>query len=127
MNGVVSKNVEVGMNVHPGQQLAHNRPARRSLDHRQFQGNSTQRTCARDSPSNINVDANGAHYKGHVDSIAGSSGARFSLLPPENATGNYVKVVQRVPVKIVLDPGQNKDHYLPPGNVRRAKVVGEIK
>jgi membrane fusion protein, multidrug efflux system len=47
-----------------------------------------------------------------VESIAGASGARFSLLPPENATGNYVKVVQRVPVKIVLDPGQNKDQRL---------------
>ena len=46
-------------------------------------------------------------YNGKVDSIAGASGARFSLLPPENATGNYVKVVQRVPVKIVLDPGSN--------------------
>jgi membrane fusion protein (multidrug efflux system) len=45
-------------------------------------------------------------------SIAGASGARFSLLPPENATGNYVKVVQRVPVKIVLDPGQNQDRRL---------------
>ena len=66
----------------------------------------------------IKVDANGRNYKGHVDSIAGASGARFSLLPPENATGNYVKVVQRVPVKIVLDPGQNKDHLSAPGNVR---------
>ena len=47
----------------------------------------------------IKVDANGRIYKGHVDSIAGSSGARLSLLPPENATGNYVKVVQRVPGK----------------------------
>ena len=52
---------------------------------------------------------------GHVDSIAAASGARFSLLPPENATGNYVKVVQRVPVKIVLEPGQNRDHHLVPG------------
>jgi len=63
----------------------------------------------------IEVDANGRKYNGKVDSIAGASGARFSLLPPENATGNYVKVVQRVPVKIVLDPGSNKDQSLRPG------------
>jgi membrane fusion protein (multidrug efflux system) len=63
----------------------------------------------------IELDANGNKYNGKVDSIAGASGARFSLLPPENATGNYVKVVQRVPVKIVLDPGSNKDQALRPG------------
>jgi membrane fusion protein (multidrug efflux system) len=70
----------------------------------------------------IEVDANGRKYKGHVDSIAGSSGARLSLLPPENATGNYVKVVQRVPVKIVLDPNQNSDHYLRLGMSVEPKV-----
>ena len=47
--------------------------------------------------------------------IQGATGAKFSLLPPENATGNYVKVVQRVPVKIVLEPGQDPDHQLRPG------------
>ena len=54
-------------------------------------------------------------FKGHVDSIAAATGARFSLLPPENATGNYVKVVQRVPVKIVLEQGQDPNHMLRPG------------
>ena len=63
----------------------------------------------------ITVDAYGRSYTGKVDSLAGATGARFSLLPPENATGNFVKVVQRVPVKIVLDPGQDKDHLLRPG------------
>ena len=64
----------------------------------------------------ISVDAyGGRQYKGKVDSIAGATGARFSLLPPENATGNFVKVVQRVPVKIVLDPGQDPEHLLRPG------------
>ncbi len=64
----------------------------------------------------ISVDAyGGREYKGKVDSISGATGARFSLLPPENATGNFVKVVQRVPVKIVLDPGQDPDHLLRPG------------
>ena len=64
----------------------------------------------------IEVDAfGGRKYNGHIDSIAAASGSKFSLLPPENATGNYVKVVQRVPVKIVLDKGQNNDHLLRPG------------
>jgi membrane fusion protein (multidrug efflux system) len=64
----------------------------------------------------VDVDAYGGRaYTGKIDSIAGATGARFSLLPPENATGNYVKVVQRVPVKIVLDPGQDPEHLLRPG------------
>ncbi len=64
----------------------------------------------------ITVDAlGGREFKGKVDSIAGATGARFSLLPPENATGNFVKIVQRVPVKIALDPGQDPDHLLRPG------------
>ena len=59
----------------------------------------------------IEVDAyGGREFNGHVDSIAAATGARFSLLPPENATGNFVKVVQRVPVKIVLEPGQDPEH-----------------
>jgi membrane fusion protein (multidrug efflux system) len=64
----------------------------------------------------VSVDAyGGREYRGKVDSLAGATGARFSLLPPENATGNFVKVVQRVPVKIVLDPGQDAEHLLRPG------------
>ena len=64
----------------------------------------------------VDVDAlGGKEFKGHVDSIAAATGAKFSLLPPENATGNYVKVVQRVPVKIVFDPGQDPNHLLRPG------------
>jgi membrane fusion protein, multidrug efflux system len=64
----------------------------------------------------IEVDAlGGREFSGHVDSLSAATGARFSLLPPENATGNYVKVVQRVPVKIVFEPGQDPDHLLRPG------------
>ncbi len=64
----------------------------------------------------IEVDAyGGREFQGKVDSIAAATGARFSLLPPENATGNFVKVVQRVPVKIVLEPGQDPEHLLRPG------------
>ena len=63
----------------------------------------------------IDVDAYGKTFKGHVDSIAAATGAKFSLLPPENATGNYVKVVQRVPVKIFFEPGQDPNRTLRPG------------
>ncbi len=64
----------------------------------------------------ISVDAfGGRKYRGHVDSIAAATGARFSLLPPENASGNFVKVVQRIPVKIVLEQGQNPENLLRPG------------
>jgi membrane fusion protein (multidrug efflux system) len=66
--------------------------------------------------ASVKVDAiGGKEFTGKVDSIAGATGARFSLLPPENATGNFVKVVQRVPVKIVLDPGQDPEQLLRPG------------
>jgi membrane fusion protein (multidrug efflux system) len=75
----------------------------------------------------IAVDAYGRRqYEGHVDSIAAATGARFSLLPPENATGNYVKVVQRVPVKILIDKGQDNAFPLKPGlSVIAAVVTGD--
>jgi membrane fusion protein (multidrug efflux system) len=67
-------------------------------------------------PAQVSVDAYPDHpLRGHVDSIQAGSGARFSLLPPENATGNYVKVVQRVPVKIVLDEQPDVQRTLGPG------------
>jgi membrane fusion protein (multidrug efflux system) len=72
----------------------------------------------------IEVDAfGGTELKGKVDSVAGATGAKFSLLPPENATGNFVKVVQRVPVKIVLEPGQDAEHRLRPGMSVTATVT----
>ncbi len=69
----------------------------------------------------FSVDAYGREYRGHVDTVAPATGARFSLLPPENATGNYVKVVQRVPVKIRLDE-PNEGYLLRPGMSVDAKV-----
>ena len=64
----------------------------------------------------VEVDAYDARsFSGKIESIAAATGARFSLLPPENATGNFVKVVQRVPVKIVLDQDQDPEHLLRPG------------
>ncbi len=72
----------------------------------------------------VKVDAyGGREFRGHVDSIAAATGARFSLLPPENATGNYVKVVQRVPVKIVLEKGEDPQRLLRPGMSVEATVM----
>jgi membrane fusion protein, multidrug efflux system len=63
-------------------------------------------------PAKISIDTYGRSYSGHVLNIAGATGSVFSLLPPENATGNYVKVVQRIPVKIVFEKGQDPEHLL---------------
>jgi membrane fusion protein, multidrug efflux system len=115
VNGIVSnRTVEVGQNVAPGQELMEVI----NLDDIWITANfkETQlREMKVAQRVEVHVDANGRTYKGKVDSVAGASGARFSLLPPENATGNYVKVVQRIPVKIVLDQGSNNDHQLRPG------------
>ncbi len=74
-------------------------------------------------PATVEVDAlGGKRFTGKVDSIGAATGAKFSLLPPENATGNFVKVVQRVPVKIVLDPNQDPEHRLRPGLSVYARV-----
>jgi membrane fusion protein, multidrug efflux system len=122
VNGVVSnRTVEVGQNVAPGQELM----KVIILDDVWVTANfkETQlRGMRRGQRVDIEVDSNGRTYHGKVDSFAAASGARFSLLPPENATGNYVKVVQRIPVKIVLDPGSNKDHELRPGMSVTPKV-----
>ena len=122
VNGVVSdRTVEVGQNVSPGQEEL----KVINLDDIWITANfkETQlRKMRVDQPVDIEVDANGKTYRGKINSIAGASGARFSLLPPENATGNYVKVVQRIPVKIVLDPGSNSQHELRPGMSVTPKV-----
>ncbi len=114
-NGVVSKrSVEVGQVVQPGQPFA----ALVDLDNIYITANfkETQlRNMRPGQPVDIDVDAYGHTLKGHVDSIGGATGARFSLLPPDNATGNYVKVVQRVPVKIVFEKGEDPQHLLRPG------------
>lgn len=122
VNGIVSdRTVEVGQNVAPGQELM----KVINLDDIWITANFKE-TQLRDMKAGqrvtLEVDANGRKYNGRIDSIAGASGARFSLLPPENATGNYVKVVQRIPVKIVLDNGSNNDHQLRPGMSVTPKV-----
>ena len=75
--------------------------------------------------AHVKVDTYGKTFSGHVDSIAGATGAVLSLLPPENATGNYVKVVQRVPVKIVLDPIPQEKAVLRPGMNVVATVISD--
>jgi membrane fusion protein (multidrug efflux system) len=114
--GVVSrKNVEVGQVVQPGQPLM----ALVDLEHTWVIANfkETQLNSMRPGQkASVEVDAlGGREFHGHVDSIAAATGAKFSLLPPENATGNFVKVVQRIPVKIVLEGGEDPDHLLRPG------------
>ncbi|MDQ6705735.1 MAG: HlyD family secretion protein [Acidobacteriota bacterium] len=114
-SGVISrKSVEVGQIVQPGQPLFAIVPLNDVWVTANFK--ETQLKDMRvGQRAEIDVDAYGRKYKGHVDSIAAVTGAKTSLLPPENATGNYVKVVQRVPVKIVLEKGEDSDHRLRPG------------
>jgi membrane fusion protein (multidrug efflux system) len=71
----------------------------------------------------VKVDTYGKTFPGHLDSIAGATGGVLSLLPPENATGNYVKVVQRIPVKIVLEAISPDVAILRPGMNVEATVV----
>jgi membrane fusion protein (multidrug efflux system) len=122
VNGVVTnRTVEVGQNVSIGQELMRVI----NLDDIWVTANFKETQLKRmqvGQRATIHVDSNGKDYKGHVQSIAGASGAITSLLPPENATGNYVKVVQRIPVKITFDPGETREHVLRPGMSVEPKV-----
>jgi membrane fusion protein (multidrug efflux system) len=114
--GIISrKSAEVGQVVQPGQPLLAIIPLENVWITANFK--ETQLTNMRPGQrAQVKVDMySGRDFQGHVDSIAAATGARFSVLPPENATGNYVKVVQRIPVKIVLDRGQDPEHLLRPG------------
>ena len=125
VNGIVGKKtVELGQNISPGQQLMAVVP----LDDIWVTANFKETQLNRMNPGQrvrFSVDASGKEYTGKIQAVGGASGARFSLLPPENATGNYVKVVQRIPVRINLDPGQNDDHRLRPGMSVDPKVYLE--
>ncbi len=116
VDGVVSaKNVEPGQIIQAGQPLL----ALVALDDIWVRANFKESQVRNLRPGKrveIRVDAYGSRvYKGRVESIAAATGARFSLLPPENSTGNYVKVVQRIPVKIRFDEGQDPERLLRPG------------
>ena len=125
VSGVVGqRSGQPGQNVAPGQQVMTIVP----LDSRNIwvtaNFKETQLKYMRPGqPAEISVDTYGRSYSGHVLNIAGATGARFSLLPPETATGNYVKVVQRIPVKIVLVRGQDPQHLLRPGMSVEPKVT----
>lgn len=116
VGGVVSKkSVEMGQLVQAGEPLLALVPLEDIWVTSNFK--ETQLKSMRPGQSaSISVDAYGGRtFKGHLDSIAAATGARFSLLPPENAAGNYVKVVQRVPVKILIEKGEDPEHVLRPG------------
>ena len=121
VSGEVTKEVVVGLNVSPGEQMLTVVP----LDEVWITANFKETQLKHMRPGQkveITCDSNGRTYRGHVDSISGATGPVFSLLPPENATGNYVKIVQRVPVKIVLEQNENRDLELRPGMNVEAKV-----
>ena len=122
VNGIVEKKtVEVGSNVSPGQELMAVVP----LDDIWITADFKEAQLRQMKPGQrvtFSVDAYDREYKGTVTGIGGASGSRLSLLPPENATGNFVKVVQRLPVRIDLEPNQNGDHRLRPGMSVEPKV-----
>jgi membrane fusion protein (multidrug efflux system) len=123
MDGVVTKkSVEVGQIVQQGQGLMMIVPLNDVWVTANFK--ETQlRGVLPGQKAEVKVDLTGKTYPGHVDSVAGATGTRLSLLPPENATGNYVKVVQRIPVKIVLDPIPGGNNILRPGMNVEAVII----
>jgi membrane fusion protein (multidrug efflux system) len=123
VSGTVSKKtVEVGQVVQSGQPLMAIIPQEDIW----VTGNFKETQLGEMHPGlagTVSVDAYGGRiYNVHIDSIASATGAKFSLLPPENATGNYVKVVQRIPVKLVFDQAEDAAHQLRPGMSVVAKV-----
>jgi membrane fusion protein, multidrug efflux system len=123
VDGVVTRKfVEEGQTIQPGQGLLTLIPLHQSW----VTANFKETQLARMKPgqeAEIKVDMNGVVLKGHVDSIAGSTGSRMSLLPPENAVGNFVKVVQRIPVKIRIDEAEAGKVILRPGMNVEATVL----
>lgn len=122
VSGVVGrKSLEVGMRVQPGQQLLVIIP----LDDIWVTANFKESQIRRMHPGQsvkIHVDAFDRDYDGYVESLPAATGAKFSVLPPENATGNFVKVVQRLPVRIRFKEGQDPEKRLRPGMSVEPKV-----
>jgi membrane fusion protein, multidrug efflux system len=114
-DGIVGKRgVQLGSRIQPGQTLMFVTETDRIWVTADFKETQLAR-MRRGEPVTVHVDTFGRDYRGYVENMPGASGDRFSLLPPENATGNYVKVVQRLPVRIRLEPGQDPEHLLHPG------------
>jgi membrane fusion protein (multidrug efflux system) len=121
-SGVLGKkSVNVGERVQPGQQLVPLTQTGRLWVTANFRETQIEHMRAGQKAS-VHVDALDRDYTGTVESFAGATGSRYSLLPPENASGNYVKVVQRIPVRILLDPGQPDMERLRPGMSVEPKV-----
>jgi membrane fusion protein (multidrug efflux system) len=122
VSGVVGhKTVELGHRIQPGQSLLTVVP----LDDIWITANFKETQLRRmhpGQPVTIHVDTFGRDYKGTVEDMAGASGPLFSLFPPENASGNYVKIVQRFPIRIRIDKGEDPNHDLRPGMSVEAKV-----
>jgi len=120
--GIVGRrSVNVGDRVQPGQQLMSLTQNGALWVTANFRETQIERMRA-GQPASVHVDAVDRDYDGSVESFAGATGSRFSLLPPENASGNYVKVVQRIPVRIGLKPGQPEMERLRPGMSAEPKV-----
>ncbi len=122
VSGLVGrKAVEVGMRVQPGQQLLAIVPLNDIWVTANFKETQLKRIRS-GLRATMHVDALGRDFEGSVESLPAATGARFSLLPAENATGNYVKVVQRLPVRLRFKPGQDNDHLLRPGMSVEPKI-----
>jgi membrane fusion protein (multidrug efflux system) len=122
VSGIVEKkSAEAGSNVSPGEELMAVIPLDDIWVTADFKEAQLRHMKAGQRVT-FSVDAYGREYKGRVTGIGGASGSLLSLLPPENATGNFVKVVQRLPVRIDIDPNQNGDHRLRPGMSVEPKV-----
>ncbi|HXM88914.1 MAG TPA: HlyD family secretion protein, partial [Candidatus Acidoferrum sp.] len=121
-NGIVGRRtVELGSRIEPGQTLMFVTETDEIWVTADFKETQLAR-MHRGERVSVHVDTFGRDYQGYVRNLPGASGDRFSLLPAENATGNYVKVVQRLPVRIEFDPGQDPDHLLHPGMSVEPKV-----
>src|SRR5205823_7919398 len=121
-SGIVNeKTVEVGQHIQAGEQMA----VISQLEDIWITANfkETQlRKMRPGQPVDVSVDTFSHKYHGYIESMPGASGAVMSLLPPENATGNFVKVVQRLPVRIRLNQGEDPDHLLRIGMSVEPKV-----
>lgn len=121
-DGIIGdKTVEVGMQVQPGQELCALTESNDVWVTANFKETQIKRMRA-GQPVTVHVDALSQDFDGYVEALPGASGAVYSLLPPENATGNYVKVVQRLPVRIRFRNGQKGLDRLTPGMSVEPKV-----
>jgi membrane fusion protein (multidrug efflux system) len=115
VSGVIGrKTVELGQRIQPGQSLLAIVPLDDIWVTADFKETQLKYMRAGE-PVSIHVDTFGRDYRGTVDNLPGAAGTLFSLLPPENASGNFVKVVQRLPVRIRFNPDQDPQHLLRPG------------